>query len=192
MLCNFRNTTGALCRECRPKGSALSHVVAAGAYDGVLKRAVRDLKYRGRANLARPLGKLLAKQFAEWNVDHHNDTYLAVPIPLHPAKERTRGFNQAALLAKHFSEITGIAVAPDMLVKTKDTAPQARANNRAERIQNAEGTFWAPAPLPANAKEKTIILIDDVTTTTATLLDASRALAQAGAAKIIGLVIAHG
>ena len=193
VLCNFRNKTGAICRECRPKNSMLSHVVSVGLYDGTLKQAIRALKYRGRKTLAKPLGELLAQQFIEWNSGKENvHSYTAVPIPLHPTKEQTRGFNQAALLGKNFAEITGISVAADILKKIKDTAPQARTLVRALRIQNTQGVFAADPAALAPHRDKTIILIDDVATTGATLHDASRALSDAGATRIIGLVVAHG
>src|SRR3989344_6783540 len=87
VLCNFRNKTGVICRECKPKNSMLSHVVSVGLYDGTLKQAIRALKYRGRSNMAKPLGELLAKQFIEWNSGKEDvNSYVAVPIPLHPTK----------------------------------------------------------------------------------------------------------
>src|SRR3989344_280553 len=139
VLCNFRNKTGAICRDCKPKGSALSHVVSVGTYDGTLKQAIRDLKYRGRKALAKPLGELLAQQFAKWDTVKNSDLYVVVPIPLHPAKERERGFNQAVLLAKSFSDITDITFKPHILINIKNTAPQARTAIRADRIANTHG-----------------------------------------------------
>ena len=192
VLCNFRNDTGALCRGCVPKGSRLSRVICVGTYDNILKNAVRELKYRRHGDLARPLGELLAQQFTKWNRNDTVNSYVVVPIPLHPAKEKTRGFNQALLLGKRFSEITGIALYPELLKKIKDTSPQARTASRAERILNMRNAFVADFERTKAFQEKTIILIDDVTTTGATLLDAARALSEAGATKIVGLVLAHG
>jgi len=110
---------------------------------------------------------------------------IVVPIPLFPAKERERGFNQAALLAREL----GYPIDESAIRRTRETPPQARARSRRERILQIRGAFEATGK---NLKGKDILLVDDVATTGATLLEAARILKRAGAGKIYAAVFAHG
>ncbi|HEY4475694.1 MAG TPA: ComF family protein [Candidatus Paceibacterota bacterium] len=200
LICGFRNGTGGFCPPCRKSSSAsLEKVLWAGRYDGALKGAVWELKYKNRKTLAEPLARMLFQKFSEIFPDFKNGEFLAIPIPLHKSKLRQRGFNQAGLLAKEFSRLSNIRLLTNSLLKIKETPAQVEAKNKEERIKNLEGAFVVNLPLhnPLLIKEgemgvTTIILIDDIATTGATLIHAANALKLAGAQKIIGLVVAHG
>ncbi len=141
------------------------------------------------------MANLLYKKFKEIYPNYNKDNFLVIPIPLHFKKEHERGFNQAGLLAQEFSKISGIEIKNGILEKIKETPAQVEVKDKEKRIKNLEGAFLANQPL----NHSTIILIDDVSTTGATLIHASRVLeksglpaGKAGAQKIIGLVVAHG
>ena len=193
-VCGARRTTGSFCPgSCRAKTQrTLKKIFWAGPFDGTLREAIWQLKYKKRRELAEPLGKLLAQKFKRSKSDF--EQYVVIPIPLHASKERSRGFNQALLIAQAFAKETGLAVAADVLKKKTDTQPQARITSKEERLKNLTGAFSISKSdfNSAYGSRTSIILVDDVATTGATLFEASRALEQAGAENIIGLVVAHG
>lgn len=135
----------------RPEG----HLVTLGLYRGVTRRAVRALKFGGARDLAGALGGALAAGVpAEWNVR------AVVPVPLHPARERERGFNQAALLAGALAASLGVPVVPAVR-RVRATGQQARLH-ASDRGANLAGAFAADARrLPPGP----VLLIDDVMTT---------------------------
>ena len=197
LSCGFRNGTGRFCPPCRKSSSAgLEKVLWVGKYDGTLKDAVWELKYKNRKTLAEPLAQMLFQKFSEIFPDFKNGEFLAIPIPLHKGKLRQRGFNQAELLARGFSRLSNIPLLTNSLLKIKETPAQVEAKNKEERIKNLEGAFAVNPNLNAANLQlltsNTLILIDDIATTGATLIHAANALKLAGAQKIIGLVVAHG
>ena len=112
-----------------------------------------------------------------------------MPIPAHRARARERGYNQAELLARAFSEQISFPLDADILIKTKDTPSQISLKGR-ERLWNVKDSFGVQNA--AALEGRTILLVDDISTTGATLSEAARVLKQAGAKKVIGLVVARG
>jgi ComF family protein len=144
---------------------------AFAVYDGWVAASVRRVKYEGEPDRARHLAELMAPSLGTFG---HVDGL--VPVPLHPAKQKARGFNQSSLLAKGLSEMTGIPTM-DILRRTKNTASQTTLSSR-ERKQNVIDAFqmeptWHPSP------GKRYVLIDDVRTTGSTLSACAEALAVA-------------
>lgn len=192
VFCNFRNNTGQICKECRKKYEPeFEQVFWAGEYTNALKSAIWELKFGKRKELIGPLAELLYKKFAEFYGKSKTENFIVIPIPMHPKKKHKRGFNQAELIAKEFAKLSGIDIAANLLIKTKETQTQVETKTKEERIKNLEGAFsvYDPNRVWGN---RTIILIDDVATTGATFIHASRTLKKAGAQKIICLAIAHG
>jgi len=189
LICGFRNNDGKICYE-HLLGKL--NVLWAGRYDGALREAVRQLKYRKRKELAEPLGNLLYKKFKEIYPEIKSKNCAVIPIPLHFKKEHERGFNQAELLAREFSQLSKVQFLTNMLIKIKETPAQVEVKDKEKRIKNLEGAFSVTENVLSFTKYKTIILIDDVATTGATLIHAARALEKSGAQKIIGLIVAHG
>jgi ComF family protein len=183
--CNQRNNTGVICPVHRI--TSLKKVLWSGQYRNELKDALWQLKYRKRKELAPQFGKLLTEKFFELYPNAEPEKFIAIPIPLHFRKESDRGFNQAELLANEFSNLTGIKTDKKLLFKIKDTEAQVKSESREARLKNLEDAFESK-PI---GNKFTIILIDDVSTTGTTLVHASKALAKAGAKKVIGLVVAH-
>jgi len=111
-----------------------------------------------------------------------------VPIPLHPKRLRERGYNQSALLARELGRITGLAVDEGSLARQRNTRSQARTQNVAERRENVSGAFFCQ---DHNLKGRSVILVDDVATSGATLNAGAAALKEAGALSVWGVTFAR-
>lgn len=149
------------------------------AFGGALKTAIVRLKYEGRADLARPLGRLLrdAVRSAGLRAD------MVVPVPLHPVRLVERGYNQSALLAAHLAR----DVAPLETAVRRIAIRQRQASlARSERLANLEGAFVARP----SVRGRTVLLVDDVCTTGATLAACEAALLRAGALNVLAATLA--
>lgn len=141
------------------------------------------MKYEGFFALAGPLAAVMVERWPAWSppVD------LILPIPLHPKRERRRGYNQSALLARHIGEAVGLPVNGRALRRTRHTRPQVTLNPQ-ERLENVQGAFEADSE---HVGGRHVLLIDDVFTTGATMSAAAAALQAAGAATVSGYCLAR-
>lgn len=152
---------------------------AVASYDGSLRKMIHRWKYQEKSHLA-PL-------FGEWLQDalirHWPSSFfdLIVPVPLHVKRLRRRGFNQALLLAKVLSRKTGIPYGMRVLRKKKATPPQVNLSRR-EREREIRGAFFVKDP--SKVKGKTVLLVDDVMTTGATVNECSKVLRVEGASSV--------
>lgn len=168
-----------LCPRCRRRQPLVSLARAIGPYEGTLRAIVHALKYDGRPTLARHLGARMRQAGAAVL----SGADLVVAVPLHRSRERARGFNQARELGRHL----GIPVA-DALVRTRRTPSQADLP-AARRHANVRGAFaWRPG---VAVRGRTIVLVDDVSTTGATLNACAGPLLDAGAAEVRALTAAR-
>lgn len=108
-------------------------------------------------------------------------------VPLHPKRLRERGYNQSQLLAKELAKLSGLPLLEDCLIRVRHSTPQARTTTVSERRKNVAGVFSCPNQ---RLEGKKVLLIDDVSTSGATLDDCARALKEAGASLVWGLVLA--
>lgn len=178
---------GRTCKRCRPHSAVYAFLSPFSYQQNAMRELVHDLKYRRNREVASLFADMLASHLATMRVTFSKDAVL-VPVPLHKSRERERGFNQSFLVAKILGEKLGIEVRPDVLKKLKKTVPQ-MSLFRQERLKNLSGTFAIQNPL--SARGKTIILVDDVKTTGATLEEAARVLKRAGAKQIWAITVAH-
>jgi ComF family protein len=171
------------CPDCRGQNRALEQVRAPFFFEGSVQKAVHELKYRGRRVLAPPLAEELAAclQRLDW------PAAAIVPVPLHHQRERIRGYNQSALLARSLAVQSGRPLLEGSLVRWRDTRPQVGLDGPA-RQENVRGAFrWESREPPPEH----ILLLDDVYTTGATMAACAEALRQAGAAEVRGLALAR-
>ncbi|WP_394823749.1 ComF family protein [Pendulispora albinea] len=163
-------------------------------YGGAIAEALRRFKYEGRADLARPLAHLLLRALPALRPLQID---AVVPVPLHRARLVTRGFNQAALLARPLARHLSAAFLPCALERVVETEVQAslRKDPRARNVRGAfvpRGSRGGHGPHTSRALEGArVLLVDDVTTTGATLAAATFAAREAGAYSVHAVVLAR-
>lgn len=159
----------------------LSGVAATGTHQGKLQRALWALKYENMPELAVPLGQRLAAHFEQlhWTID------MIVPVPLHMKRLRERGYNQAQRLGETAAMLLALPCAADALTRTRQTQSQVTLNFD-QRQTNMQDAFVAN---PESVRSQSILLIDDVYTTGATLAACAQAALDAGAAAVYGLTV---
>lgn len=154
-----------------------------GYLRGPLKRAIYQFKYRRKRKLALPLADLMHHHLLE----NPLPVELIVPVPLHMDRLRERGYNQAALLAHELSERSGLPLEEGSLVRIRVTAPQV-ALKAEERRKNVRGAFRGQGE---KTRDRQVLLVDDVSTTGATLEACAEVLREKGADSVWGLVLAR-
>ena len=154
---------------------------SAAVYSGAVKEAIHAFKFSGRAPLARPLGALMLD-----GCGPPAGVKAVVPVPLARARERERGYNQAALLAERIADGWDVPLRALWLVRLRDTPAQS-ALTAAERRANVRHAFGASA----SVRGAHVVLGDDVLTTGATAAECSRVLRAAGAAAVGVLTVAR-
>ena len=157
----------------------LFSIAATGIHEGKLQQAVHALKYEGVESLAFPLADRLvaAIDTLGWVID------VIVPVPLHPSRQRARGYNQAEQLGMAVARRLDIPCDPAAILRQRDTPPQVGLN-RQQRQANMRSAFQAATSLSGS-----ILLIDDVFTTGATLQSCAQAARDGGAAAVYGLTV---
>lgn len=176
-----------VCRACRLAPPSFERAVAYRTYEGRLRELVHALKYGGMRPAARELGRRLAGAIASLDAELPKEL-LVVPVPLHRTKQAGRGFNQALLLAEEAVRALrsthpdwSLHLVPGLLIRTHATDSQAGLTPR-QRRQNLRRAFAVRYPKTVDGRD--VLLIDDILTTGATARAASRALIDAGAAKV--------
>jgi ComF family protein len=176
--------TAETCGQCRTPFS-LSRVRALGLYVPPFDKLVQAFKYSGKTKVGELLGRALAALVQQ---DEELSAVDAVcPVPLHPARLRERGFNQALLLAAAISMGTRIPLA-EFLARTKNTPTQTLKTKPKDRRKNLAGAFRLKPD--ARVGGKRVLLVDDVMTTGATLDQAAQELLKGGATSVLGAVVA--
>ena len=167
------------CPRCRRGGARITRARAIGEYAGSLRSLVHALKYDGRRSLA----KELASRLAIHGVDVLDGADCVVPVPLHPSRQRARGFNQAAELARHLPVAIHHALRRVRATPSQTDLPAAR---RHANVRDAFELRWR-----ANVQGLVVVLVDDVRTTGATLDACARALLNSGAREVRALTAAR-
>ena len=199
-ICKRKSLFGKTCFDCQKKTALTGLLVACSYQDELLKKAIHIFKYKFVGDLSIPLSIFLIQRAEAvfdseffpgfWKENNSKDFFLIIPVPLHKKRFRWRGFNQSELLAKKVSDFFDLSFRNDILIRFRDTSPQTEIRNRESRMENIKGAFLC---VNSNAaKDKKIILIDDVSTTSATLNECAKELSKAGAKEIWGLVLARG
>ncbi len=172
----------ATCHSCLESPPALDGIRAPYEMEGTIKEAIHNLKYPGLKAAAPELAESLANYLEE----HPMPGDVLTPVPLHPRRLRSRGYNQSDLLAKILSKKLGLDMDQSLLTRAKNNPPQVSASQE-KRRENVQGSFRCGGPLDGQA----VILVDDVATTGSTLSACAAALKAAGASSVWCLVLAR-
>jgi ComF family protein len=174
------------CGSCLTKRKYFTMARALGYYEGPLREAIHRWKYQGKTHLNSFFGEWMAEGLHRYWDSAFFD--LLIPVPLHPQRLKERGFNQALLLVKELSRRTGIPYRKQILKKSRPTLPQVDLSGK-EREKEVRGSFQV---MEVEAVEgKSILLVDDVYTTGATVNECSRVLLTGGAERVDVFTLAH-
>jgi len=163
--------------------TAVQRIHSVAWYDEPLRSAIHSFKYKGQKTLRKPLAEILMKQ---WET-YRQPIDLIVAVPLHPNREKERGYNQSQLLADEFSRAARIPASRNGLRRTRHTLPQVSLTMQ-ERWQNVRDAFEGN---PDALTGKRVLLVDDVCTTGATLEACGRAALAAGARSVWAITVAR-
>ena len=190
-----------LCEQCLatlPTAIPAKQSFATALFDyknPTVKRAIWKFKYGNVRMLAKNFSGRLYDEIIGDLSDHLYTTqkqpFLVLPIPLHSQRLRERGYNQSELIVRELIKQDSnnlFEFLPNAILRIRKTKPQAKSDKRATRINNLHGAFMA---IPQMVRGRDVIIIDDVITTGATILEARKALRASGARSVRAYVIAH-
>jgi competence protein ComFC len=178
---SFTGKTHAHCKRI----TRLDGVYFSYHYSGLVKKAIKKIKYQGVFAITKELVDLSFSDF-EWQ---QFQDFVIVPVPLHKKRQRMRGFNQAELIAEEIGKNNGLEVVNDALIRGINTKSQVDLQ-KGERRENIKGAFTVSDT--AKMKRKKVLIIDDLFTTGSTLNECARVLKRSGVKEVWGLTIAHG
>lgn len=204
-VCGKAAIGGATHPKCQTRYS-LDGLTAFFHYDGPIRKAIKQLKYRFVSDLAKEFVDLIL--FSSFNNEtmkpaspagRQLNNAVLIPIPLHSSRLRFRGFNQAEILGDLIAKRLHISIKKDTLKRVKKTTAQVEMKDRKKRLSNMENVFVVNqsalrqilGQVIAN-DQLSILLFDDVFTTGATLRSAANVLKRVGIKKVWGIVMAHG
>lgn len=179
--CGWPVASSGICDKCREGRSPLAGSRSVSLHEGALRQGIRALKYEGVRVLACPLADAMAGVWRREPFPAH----LIVPVPLHRARLRRRGYNQSLLLARELRARIGLPVRSDVLVRERNTRSQVGLSTQ-ERWENVSGAFYCTGPSLRGAN---VLLVDDVQTTGATLQASAAALREGGAGNVWALTL---
>ncbi len=180
-VCGLPQDTDGICNTCRAERPHFRALRAWTVFEDPVRKALHKLKYYRNFSL----GDALAAQIADFakGLNWHADMLL--PIPLGRQRMKERGYNQSAMIAEPLAMALNIEFAPQALVRRKETRSQVGLSKQ-ERHKNMLGAFQA-----AGVSGKTILVLDDVSTTGSTLSSSAEALLSAGAKDVYALTVAR-
>lgn len=185
-VCRKPAFSGLIHPGCKPN-SYLDGLVAVFKLTGVVRKAVHSLKYKYNTNLVKEFVTLFVDKLDNLSIKFNQSNLVVTPVPLHQARLNWRGFNQAELIAKEIAYHFQFSYQPLVLRRVKNTQPQVELAGK-ERKKNVFRAFEV-----VNyyfVQDRSLILVDDVATTGATLENCAYSLKKAGAKQVFGLVLA--
>ncbi|MBI4283763.1 MAG: ComF family protein [Chloroflexi bacterium] len=182
--CGRPQPSGMLCPSCIGWQAEIDGIRSPFRFDGVMRQAIHQLKYRNLRALAAPLARLLH----DYLTANPLPGEVLVPVPLHRKRLRERGYNQSGMLARELGKLTALPVVADCLVRERLALPQARTATVGERYRNVADAFVSR---DQRLRGRQVVVIDDVSTSGATLDACARALKAAGATSVWGLALAR-
>lgn len=186
-----KNSIGGFTHPGCLRPQSLDGLTAIFAYKGLVKKAIKKLKYRFVSDLAEDLVELFLSFGGEDKsfVSFCRQSPALIPIPLHPKRKRWRGFNQAELLGEMIAANLEVGFLPDLLQRTRNTKPQTKLNAE-QRRENIQGAFrlnskFSHLSLPTSH----FLIFDDVWTSGATMKEAAKVLKRNGVGRVWGLTL---
>jgi len=176
-----------VCDTCIIERHPCSYIRGISPYDGITEHLIILLKYNGKRGTAKILGRLMTQAILKEEI--YRNCEVIVPVPLHPTRKRERGYNQAELLGKELSVELNIPLVSDALIRVRATPSQTKLPSE-ERATNVKDAFVVNKQKIKLIKDKTILLVDDVLTTGATLNECARTLLKGDIKEVLGIVSA--
>lgn len=177
-----RPLSGPACRFCLESPLEIDGLRAVALFDGVMREAIHSFKFRRRRDLAVSFGRMLCDYLMAYPLPFD----VLIPVPLHGERERWRGYNQALLLAREIAVQQKVALWYNVIERTRATPPQVGLDARARR-ENVRDAFAAKESVAGTS----VLLIDDVCTTGATMNACAVALKKSGCKSVWGLALAR-
>ncbi|HEY32249.1 MAG TPA: ComF family protein [Dehalococcoidia bacterium] len=182
--CGKPQSSEQLCPGCVEWSATIDGIRSPFRFEGVIREAVHQLKYRNLRAIVSSLAELLDDYLRTLTIP----VDVLVPVPLHRKRLRERGYNQSLLLAKGLGKLSGLPLVDNCLIRQTNTPPQARTSTVEERRDNVVGIFSCR---DACLRDKQVLLIDDVATSGATLDACAASLKASGAISVWALVLAR-
>jgi ComF family protein len=171
-----------------PKQSNYPWIVSLGNYhDPIIKKIMWHIKNQPNHRASLIIAEAFARMIMNRPIDPNS--WILVPIPITKKRFRERGYNQSLLLAQPLAYLFNLKKSSRILIKIKHTKKQGTSKSRAERMENINGSF--SVPYPQLIVNKNIILIDDITTTGSTLIEARELLLASGASRVMAWTVAN-
>lgn len=167
-----------MCGDCQKRRHAFVQGKALWIYKGAVKKSIHRLKYSNRREYAIAYGQEMESRYGDWIRRHSFEAI--IPIPLHKKRKRQRGYNQAELIGREISRLTGIPLRKDILMRCVSTVPQKDLNDE-ERKKNLKNAFIIAKN---NVGLEKVLLVDDIYTTGSTMDSAAEALKGAGISEV--------
>ncbi len=182
--CGGPQSSGIICPTCYSQRHEIDGIRSPFRFEAVIRQAIHQFKYRNLRAIAKPLANLLGDYLTAKPIPGE----VLVPVPLHRKRLRERGYNQSELLSQELGKLFKLPVVADCLVRERHTSPQARATSVSERQSNVVNAFTNHN---RRLQDKKVLLIDDVTTSGATLNACAAVLKAIGASSVWGLTLAR-
>jgi len=157
----------------------------------LVKEIIHQFKYQRLLAIQSTFKLILKQSLKPYKQYFKKHDYILIPVPLSIQRKRTRGFNQADIIAKLISKILNIPYYPHVLIRHKNNFPQANIKNQLQRPQNVKNIFKLNKKQLKFLKNKNIILVDDVFTTGSTLNECAKILKRNKVKKILAICLAH-
>lgn len=182
-ICGYPLTRNEVCPDCQETPPPYTALRSWAEYEGPLREALHNLKYKNDLELANVFSSALVNiiQTAHWNFD------FIIPMPISPNHYKSRGYNQSVVIARPIALTLGIPIVSNVVKRIKETRSQVNLN-REERFKNLQSAFSANS---AKLLNKKVLLVDDICTTGATISSCSKTLKGAGCSEIYCLTIAR-
>jgi len=182
--CGQPQASGILCPTCAGRTSSVLAIRSAFRFEGTIRAAIHELKYRNVRSLAPTLADYVTPLVHEVEYDPE----LVLPVPMHKSRLRKRGYNQASLLAISIGQSLALPVCTDVLTRIKAGPSQVMSGSGEARWSSVQGAYLCTN---ATVSDKRVLLVDDVCTTGATIEACGGALRAAGAAEVVAVTVAR-